>query len=348
MSARRLAMLVVAAIVAISAAFYLTARRDQAREQSGVALLPSLAGGLNALTAVTIRKGSPTPTVTVHKKGSEWAVAERGDFPADVAKLRKLLLSMRDARIVEEKTANPAQFVVIGVEDPSQAGAGGAEVTVVDAGARHSIIVGKAAGEGSFVRRTGENQTYAVEPAITFETEPRFWIDSRLIDVPLALIQGIEVKPAAGTAYSIHRLNPADNSYSVDGVPPGRKPLDARALAPSPSTLADLNVEDVAPSGSIDFNQSSQATVTLSDGNVVSITGTVNGDKHWIQVKSSKNAALTAKAGGRAFELAAYRYDAIFRPVEQLLVPKEAPAAKPAASTKALPPPKKTVPAAAP
>jgi hypothetical protein len=289
--------------------------------------------------------------VTVRKKGAEWTVAERGDYPADVAKLRKLLLSMRDARIIEEKTANPAQFVVIGVEDPSQPGAGGAEVTVVDAGARHSIIVGKPASEGSFVRRTGENQTYSVEPAVSPETEPRFWIDSRLIDVPVALIQGIEVKPAAGAAYSIHRLNPADNSFSVEGVPVGRKPMDAHALAPLPSTLADLNAEDVAPAGSIDFNQSSQATVTLTDGNVISIIGAVNGDKHWIQLKSSKNAALTAKTEGRAFELATYRYDAIFKPVEQLLVPKETPAPKPPAATKVLPgppPPKKTVPSAAP
>ena len=35
-----------------------------------------------------------------------------------------------------------------------------------------------------------------------------------------------------------------------------------------------------------------------------------------------------AKAAGRAFEIAGYRYDAIFRPLEQLLVPKESPAAK--------------------
>jgi len=56
------------------------------------------------------------------------------------------------------------------------------------------------------------------------ETEPRFWIDARLIDVPVALIQSIEFKPAAGAAFALHRLNPADNSFSLDGVPAGRKP----------------------------------------------------------------------------------------------------------------------------
>jgi hypothetical protein len=40
-------------------------------------------------------------------------------------------------------------------------------------------------------------------------------------------------------------------------------------------------------------------------------------------VQSSKDAALAQKAKDRAFEIASYRYDAIFRPLDQLLVPKE-------------------------
>jgi hypothetical protein len=50
-------------------------------------------------------------------------------------------------------------------------------------------------------------------------------------------------------------------------------------------------------------------------------------DKHWIKVTANKDAALAAKAKDRAFEVASYRYDAIFRPLEQLLVPKESKAA---------------------
>jgi len=358
MSRQRFVLLLIAALVVISGALYLSARRNLPRETQGVALLPSLANDVNAVTAVTVRKGSATPTLTVHKAGNQWSVAERADYPADVVKLRKLLLSLRDARIVEEKTSDPARFASIGVEDPVEPAAAGAEVTVVGPSEKHSVIVGKSVGDGNFVRRVGENRSYSVEPAITLETEPRFWIDSRLIDVPVALIQSIEVKPAAGTAFSIHRLNPADNTFRLDGVPAGRKPLDGHALAPAPTTFAGLTAEDVSPSGSIDFGQSSQAIVTLTDGNIITLTGTAIADKHWIQVKSNKDAALTAKTLGRAFEIASYRYDAIFKPVEQLLVPKEpaavkgAPAAKgapaPKGSSAAPSPPKKQAPATAP
>jgi hypothetical protein len=336
MSRQRFALLLIAALVAICSAFYLTTQRNPAREtEGGAALLPSLANDLNAVTAVTVRKGSATPTLTVHKTGNQWSVAERADYPADVAKLRKLLLSLRDARIIEEKTSDPARFVSIGVEDPVEPAAAGTEVTVVGPADKHSVIVGKPVGEGNFVRRVGDNRSYSVEPAITLETEPRFWIDSQLIDVPVALIQSIEVKPAAGAGYTVHRLNPADGTFSLDGVPAGRKPLDGHALAPAPTTLAGLTAEDVSPSGDIDFGHSSEAIATLTDGNIIALTGTAIADKHWIQVKSSKDAALTAKLKGRAFEVASYRYDAIFKPVEQLLVPKEPPAVKSVPAAKA-------------
>jgi hypothetical protein len=52
-------------------------------------------------------------------------------------------------------------------------------------------------------------------------------------------------------------------------------------------------------------------------------------------VASTKDTALDAKGKNRAFEIASYRYDSLFRPLDQLLVPKEPPKnakdAKPAA-----------------
>ena len=174
-------------------------------------------------------------------------------------------------------------------------------------------------------------------PAITLETEARYWIDGLLLDVPVALIQSIEFKPATGPAYTLHRLNPADASFSLEGAPPGRTPKDGTALAPPPSTFTSLDAEDVAQAKDIDFAASSQVTLTLTDGRIITLTGVASADKHWIQVKSNQD-ALTAKAGGRAFEIASYRYDAIFKPLEQLLAPlPQKPGPSKAASQEKLP-----------
>jgi hypothetical protein len=319
--------LLVAAVLAISLALYLSARRNAQHETPGGALLPSLSGELNTVTSLSVRRGSAAPTVTVHEKDGRWTVAERADYPADVSKLSRLLQSLSDAKIVEEKTSNRASYAIIGVEDPGLPGAAGAEISITARDGKHAVIIGKPTGQGNFARRSGETASYSVEPAISFETEPRYWIDSKLIDIPAASIESIAIKSASGPVYTVRREKAAGDKvaaaiFTLDGVPPGRKAADATSLAPSPTAFSALTADDVTPASEVDFSKATVATVTLSDGNVVTITGATSGDKHFIELQASKDAALDAKAAGRAFEIASYRFDAIFRPLEQLLVPK--------------------------
>jgi hypothetical protein len=341
MNRQRFIALMVAALLAISGALYLSTQRNLPRDPHGMALLPTLSRELNSVSALTVRKGAAAP-VTVHKQGEAWTVAERADYPADVPKLKKLLLALSDAKIREEKTSNPDSYAIIGVEDPSQPGATGTQIELTAQNGKQALIVGKSAGEGTFVRRAGEKTSYIVEPGISVEAEPRYWIDTRLLDIPTDKIQSIESKPASGAAYSVHRVAanppaaeppaaPVPDKFVLDGVPSGRQAADSQTLAPSPAHFSNLSVEDVVPAGDIDFSKPSTVTVTLADGGVITFTGAVIGDKRWVKVAAPKDAALSAKANGRAFEMASYRYDGIFRPLELLLVPKPAPPPPPSA-----------------
>jgi hypothetical protein len=364
MSRQRFMALLVAALAAITAALYLSTQRNVVREVHGLPLLPALASELDSVTSLSVLKGSATPSVTVHKQGEQWTVAERANYPADVPKLRKLLLALSDAKIREEKTSDPANYSIIGVEDPSKPGATGAQIELLAKNAKLGVIVGKPIDQGNFVRRTGEKSSYIVEPGISFEAEPRFWIDTRLLNFSADKLQSIQFKPDTGPAYTVRRVTeaipkldesknsapnaagtpaasaapaapaaPAASKFILEGVPSGRQAADANTLAPSPGTFSDLNDDDVAPIAEIDFSKPSTVTLAFSDGSVITLTGAAVGEKRWMQVAAPKDAILSAKANGRAFEIASYRYDQIFRPLEQLLVPKPAPAAKPAAST---------------
>ncbi len=383
MSRQQFIALLIAALVALSAAVYLSKQRNAAGEVHGLPLLPSLSSELNTVTSLSVLKGSATPTVTVHKQGDEWTVAERANYPADVAKLRKLLLSLSDAKILEEKTSDPANYSIIGVEDPTKPGATGAQIELIAKGGKQDVIVGKPAEQGSFVRGAGEKSSYIVEPAISFEAEPRYWIDTRLLDLSADKIQSIQFKPDTGPAYTVRRVTepaanavapdttpkatagtkpaaapgtkpaaapgtkptaaaapaaspaaPTTSKFVLEGVPSGRQAADSNVLEPSPSTFSDLNVDDVAPVGNIDFSKPFTVILALSDGSTVTLTGAAVGDKRWIQVAAPKSVPLSAKSGGRAFEIASYRYDQIFRPLEQLLVSKPAPTNKSAAPDK--------------
>jgi hypothetical protein len=374
MSRQRLITLGIAAFLAIAGALYISTQRNLPRDPHGSSLLPLLAAELDTVTSLSVRKGSATPTVTVHKQGEQWTVAERADYPADVLKLRKLLLALSDAKIREEKTSNPANYSIVGVEDPLKPGASGAQIELMAQDGKHDVIIGKSVGNGNFVRRAGENTSYVIEPAISLEAEPRFWIDTKLLDLPADKIQSIENKPATGPGYFLHRVPassdkapvanipaptatpdaaapgaaapdaaasgspPPAAKFVLDAVPAGRQAADQQTLAPSATLLSNLAIDDVSPAGDIDFSKPSTVTVTLSDGSVVTLTGVVIDDKHWIQVSAPKDASLSAKTGGRAFEIASYRYDSLFRPLEQLLVPRAAPPKKSAAAPKAAPP----------
>src|SRR5580704_7982317 len=184
-------------------------QRNAVREVHGLPLLPALAGELDSVTSLSVQKGSTTPSVTVHKQGEQWTVAERANYPADVAKLRNLLLALSEAKIREEKTSDPANYSIIGVEDPSKPGATGAQIELLAKEAKLGVIVGKPIDQGNFVRRAGEKPSYIVEPGISFEAEPRYWIDTRLLDLSSDKIQSIEFKPESGAPYAVRRVTEA-------------------------------------------------------------------------------------------------------------------------------------------
>ena len=77
MSRARFTLLLVAALAAICGAFYLSSQRNLQTDSRGASLLPTLAPELDTVTEVSIRKGSATPAVTLHKNGEQWSVAER-------------------------------------------------------------------------------------------------------------------------------------------------------------------------------------------------------------------------------------------------------------------------------
>ena len=340
MSQRRFLMLLAAALIGLTLALYFSGQRHLSHDSQGGLLLPKLREELNGVSAVTIRKGAAKPTVSLRRSADQWTVAELDNYPADSLKLRRLLLALSEARLTEEKTSNPASYPIIGVEDPASPSAAGSEISVAAPHGTDTLIIGKPVGNGNFVRYAAGATSYIAEPGISFETEPRYWIDTRLVDIPVATIQGIALHSADGPAYALHRVSPAADAFALETVPAGRTAVDPKSLGPSATAFANLAAEDVADAETVDFSNPSTLILSLSDGDAITLTGAAAGDKRWLELTSTKDAALDTKAKGRAFAIPRYRYDAIFRPLEQLLLPKPAPAPKSAPFAAPAPKPK--------
>ena len=69
-------------------------------------------------------------------------MSERDNYPADEGKVRKLLIAIADAKVLEEKTSKPESYATLGVEDTKAAGATSLRIDLVGAPKPVSLIAG--------------------------------------------------------------------------------------------------------------------------------------------------------------------------------------------------------------
>jgi len=125
MSRQRFALLIAVALVTIAAAFYVSTLRDAPHEAPAsrcccAAQRPERRHGRDGAQG---QRDAHPDSAQMPVNNGRWR--KRADYPADVSKLRQLLVSLRDAKIVEAKTADPARFSAIGGRGSGRAGAAG-------------------------------------------------------------------------------------------------------------------------------------------------------------------------------------------------------------------------------
>ena len=337
MSARRVAWLLAAAIALIAFAIWLSSRRHLERSiMVGDLVLPGLEQSVNAVTAVRLRKGDEVHT-TLQKVGSAWSVTERG-WPAEMSKVRKLLLNLGALNIVEEKTRLAARYPDLGVEDVSSPKASGTRVDIVTPARTWALIVGKSSSAKSgYVRVVGAEQSLLAAPLLSIDADPKAWLEQGLIDLPTARVRQIEEKPLQGPAFSASREKRQDSNFSVGPLPKRRALTGPGAAESLAAALSSLTLDDVHKAGAADA-QAPHALFRTFDGLEVDVTGRKDGTHSLVMLSARSTAAetaaeaqkLNARVSGWEFEIPDYKYTVIFTPLEELLQKPPEPAKKPA------------------
>ena len=351
MSQRRVAYLFVAALVVVAGAFWLSySKRPQSNETpAGAPVLEGLKATLNDVTEIRIAKGDATH-VTLKKRDADWSVLER-EYTADSGKVRKLLLDLGALRVVEEKTSDPANYARIGVEDVSSPKAGGTRVEIVTPKKVHTLIVGKSAeGKAAYVRVAGAAKSALASPQLTPEADPKRWLDHAVADIPESRVKDVAITPAAGPAYSVTREKKEQNDFTVSNVPKGRELSNPGAGTAVAGDLTTLQLDDVRHAVP-DAKPTASATFHTFDGLEVKVDGFLDGDRHYLALTPASTAketeaesqTLAGRTKGWQYEVPSYKYDALFRPLEELLKkpepkPEKKADAKPAKKPTAPPP----------
>ena len=340
MTPRRVILLLIAGLVIIAFAIWLSSQRHLERAtQSGDLVLPGLEKVLNNITEIRLTKGDETHT-TLKKGANDWVVGER-DYPADSGKVRKFLLDLGSLNVVEEKTRNPANYPQLGVEDTTSAKATGTRVALVTPAKVYEIIVGKpSSAKSGYVRLPTSPQALLAAPSLSVDADPKHWLDNTLIDLKQDRVKEVEEKPAEGPAFTASREKKEQTDFTVSNIPKGRElssPVAANSIAGS---LSDLTLDDAHKTGSAPADAKiSHAIFHTFDGLDIDVAGRKDGTHELIAITARSTAKetadeaqkLTTQFQGWEYEIPSYKYDVIFTSLDSLLKPVEPPkkAAKP-------------------
>ena len=326
MTPRRVVGLLIAALVIVAVGFWASSQRHRSDASSaGQPVLNGLKASVNDVSELRLAKGDGTH-VTLRKQPSSWEVVER-EFPADSGKVRKLLLDLGSLEVVEEKTSDAASYDRIGVEDVKGAKAGGTRIEAVTPKKVYSVIAGRVSGmKSTYVRVTDTPKSFLASPQVTADANPKQWLEKSVFDIPEARIKEVAVTPASGPAYSVAREKKEQADFTVANVPKGRELSSPGAGNTVAGELASFTLDDVRKTPA-DAKPAETTTFRTFDGLELQVAGQKDGDRHYVSITPHSTAketeteaqTLGTRLTGWQYEIPGYKYDQIFKPLEDLL-----------------------------
>jgi uncharacterized protein DUF4340 len=241
------------------------------------------------IAAITIQE--PKAALTLRRKDERWVLAERGDFPADLARVREFVLKVIGLKVGQSEPLGEKDRARLNLD------ASGTRVEFKDAQGKAlgAFVLGKkyfkrevdnpdkAIPDGRFLALPDEAGTaYLVgDPLTQATTRTSEWIERTSFQVEK--IRTLEVRYPAGGGYRIERQ--ADNAeWKLAGANPGEKLDISRANAASYS-LSLLELADVAPkdAGDTGLDQPVLINATTLAGAAYAIkVGKLAGENHYV------------------------------------------------------------------
>ena len=296
MNARVVAVLVLLlAVLGGGALFY--QHQERTRRPDNVATLGrTLFKDLKAADIAAIRIVEPKETITVRRKDERWVIAERADFPADLAKVREFVLKAIGLKVGQSEALGEKDRARLNLD------ASGTRVEFLNAEGKPlgSFLVGrkyfkrevenpdKAIPDGRWVALPAEAGTAFLvgDPLTQATVRTAEWVERSSFQVEK--VKTLQVRYPGGEGWRIERA--ADNAeWRLDGAKPGEKLDTARVNAASYS-LQLLEVADVAPKDAPDTGLDKPITIdatTLEGASYAIKVGKLAGENYYVSFTAS-------------------------------------------------------------
>ena len=300
-------------------------------------LLPGLKDQLNGIQRIVVTGPGNTPIATLKRGADSWTVVERNNYPADVGRIRKNLLALAEARIIEEKTSDPAYYDQLGVQDPGSTEARGVQLTLDGGPKPVSVIIGltpPGTSGQTYIRRAGEPSSWLIAGQFDLGKTGGDWLNRSLTDIPAERIQSVTISHPGLETVRISRppgtSKDGQTEFLVADVPAGRElsyPGMGNGVA---SALADLQLEDVQARAALGANPGKPvvARFLTTDGLAVETSAwrLADGTRFTFLASgegpaSQEAAALNGRLGGWVYTLPSYKAEQLTSRLQELLAP---------------------------
>lgn len=255
-------------------------------------LVAGLADHLNDVSRLLVTTANKNTVVTLVKKDGVWTVAEKGGYPADLGKLREYLLKLAESKLVEKKTAKAERYPDLGVSDISDPQAKGIAVGIDGRAAPVTFIAGvyNAQGGGTYVRRSGEEQSWLAGGNLIPDKEPANWLRKDLANIPSERIASVTITHADGKVLRVFKDKASDPHYTIADLPKGREPSSEFAANGLASVLAELKLDDVAASSDIAVpDKATMVRYATFDGVIVEARTWQVADKRYVAFSAAED-----------------------------------------------------------
>ncbi len=259
MSSRNLQLLIAFIVVLAIAFFAFDSAEERLVNQSSVQLLAGI--NTDQIERVSIVQGATK--VDIEQKDGTWAVRERGHYPADLNKLRSLLLKIVDLSVSQRVTDNEKNYDKLGVADDSYLKAGkddktakvslldgtGNELATVLLGERKKRGPGGESNSGQFIRRLTDRQVYLLPEAIDLATSPASLIHTELLSFPSTKIKQIVQKKGDGTKlFELQAVKETEGTvrFDLDLEPSAKQEIQKTIVDSITAGLENIRIQDVS------------------------------------------------------------------------------------------------------
>jgi hypothetical protein len=283
MNMRSTKILVILAVLLVIGVLVLDIAGDDYSTADGESLLPDLETRINDIDRVVVQYADATVTIgkSIGKSDQRWVVRERDDYAADTGALRQVLIALRDAQKLEQKTANPAMHDRLGLSAPGEGDAIG--FTLSGEGFEHALVVGNVAQQSyRYLRFADEDQTWLIDQNPEIPDAANDWLAPDIVDTPSSRIQSVSIVHSDDEQIHFAKNSADDSTYTVADIPEGRELSYAGVVNGIAGVLQNLDLDDVRKRPDELPDPATTSRFTTFDGLQVTARSYLLDDETWV------------------------------------------------------------------